>query len=341
MQIQHIVVTRFCLRYWHRSRPFDGMKLQREFEPMAADNLRLRTLTISAITYPSIASQTYQNFDWVIMVEPDLDQAWLEKLTEFASRHKNIHIHPLDDDTELGFNFWLKPYIREDTRYLATTLLDDDDALCPGYMQVLHDSIEQDLEAGAYPLRLYGTLRAIQWDMDFRESSVYGRFAPEWHRRNHAAVACGLTLVARYPEVRISASAIRHGHLDAYFTPIHETHGNEPNVLWVQQQLKADLHSMGLDPAVLFDVQLKRLDELVDPMLLTNHGRNLQQNRIDEIKTGSRTVVPGQSFGSCEVNWALIKSHSALFEGQARVSMIRKMVRRLRHFYRTVSGRLV
>jgi len=313
MTFQHIIITRFCIRFNERASGYNGPSPTMTINPLKEENLDFRKVLFEAVCFPSMVNQTSQKFDWVILIESDLPAVYKDFLLELTKPHPNFHIHSLTENEFLGYHDWLAHYIPGQPDFLVTTHLDDDDSLPPDFVINTEDLLNKILSPDSAPVVTMGTMNVVQWDMDFNDDFPFGTFSP-WHRHNFMAVSCGFTFVGRYPDIRLYILSMLHSKLRAYFNLNETKHQDHQGVKWVREQLKEMYHKLDLNPDDIFNIKFYNLSDLISPVFMTNHGRNLQVNRVHEAKSEYITVEYGQSFGSCQVNWPVIQENRHYFE---------------------------
>ncbi len=103
----HLVITRFCIRYMERASSVVGPSKSMKIDPLEEANVNFRSFIIRTVTFESIRNQTSTNFDWVILVEPDLNTQILADLRGMTDPYSNMHIHTLHVSDDLGSHEWL------------------------------------------------------------------------------------------------------------------------------------------------------------------------------------------------------------------------------------------
>ena len=127
--LKHLIITRFCIRFMDRASSVAGKSRSMVIDPLEESNVQFRHFILRTVTYESILNQTSTNFDWIILVEPDLKADVLDDLKNMTGSYPNMHVHELSETDDLGRHDWLEEYIPMGTEYLLTTHLDDDDGL--------------------------------------------------------------------------------------------------------------------------------------------------------------------------------------------------------------------
>lgn len=213
----HVVITRFSYRHTTNLAGLNGVlvSLLRR-DPLQPDRLAFRYSLFELTCLPSLLGQTEQNFDWFIVIDPDLPQKWRERLKEQVGGRARTHLHEYDPSEDLSETQWLMPYAPAQTTQLLTTLLDDDDALPADFVSKMQQVIAERREEIA-PIATVSSRKSRQWEV------VHSRRAPlgytcAWHRGGWV-LSTGLSLLCRWPEHRLTVLAIHHQVADLWFLP--------------------------------------------------------------------------------------------------------------------------
>ena len=105
------------------------------------------------ITLPSVMNQTNKNFDWIILIDPKLEQVYKERLKNAINEYDNIyddknekvrvHIFPFDVTKYALYSLdWVENVIKLKPAYWVTFRLDDDDALHQQYTSAIVREID-------------------------------------------------------------------------------------------------------------------------------------------------------------------------------------------------------
>ena len=196
--MQHIVLTRFSYR---------GARVNTSDDPLDPDRLQRRMHLFETITAPSLASQSRQDFTWVVIVDPALPDTYRARLHAMADSHEAIRIQVYDRTTNVDALGWLGGHgLRPDTRWVLTTNLDDDDALTTNYVASVRSEAEGDLDREP-PVTLFGASAAREWRFRPQPGLPVGTIGP-WQRS--LPVSAGLSLLTDRSALDVSVLAMRH-----------------------------------------------------------------------------------------------------------------------------------
>jgi hypothetical protein len=136
----HLILTRFNLKRLEGNPPARGW-LERRFD------------LFDRFCYPSLRTQSNDNFTWLVFFDTDTPQAFRGRIEEYARWKKFI---PVFTGSEIFFGFHFPPELRptilnhidDHCRFLITSRLDNDDAVHKDYVQMIQKSFDrQKLEA--------------------------------------------------------------------------------------------------------------------------------------------------------------------------------------------------
>ena len=301
MKLDHLIFTRFSLRDVFP-------QVRSRIDPLDPEFLELRINLIRMISLPSILSQTDQNFAWVIVVDNGLPPEWRKVIEEIASTKKRAHVVNYCGNEQAWEIDWVRHLILPGTEYLITTLLDDDDSLPINYSEMLQNRVRQ----GTWPpAMILAASQITQWDMKFSSSAAYGYKCP-WHRTQTKASSCGFSLACKYPEISLSVLTLKHRSAFNYLAfseaPSHDT------VSRLRSGLFRQCEAAGLDIISASSADLiVDMSEIVGPVLMTNHRKNAEHQRLSERKEVQETVEGPTTFENFSINWAKVKEYSFLF----------------------------
>jgi hypothetical protein len=319
MHLQHFVLTRFSVRMTAEGgrRPGGDWRLPTDlFDPDRLD-ARFRLFEISCL--PSLLHQSHQDFDWVILIDPALPLPYRQRLERLVSSRPRVYLHEYSSGMNLGELSWLAPYISGDPAGILTTHLDDDDAMSESFIERLQAHARYDVQMRR-PIRMYGTSRACEWDLELTEHAPLGYVAP-WHRRLHGdapwIMQCGYSLlvcdraydcsVLGLPS-HVLVGILSHASFDADALTALRKRFTAP--------LKGPRAGELLeDPSVFVD-----LGPETGAIVITNHAFN-DQDRLGEYKP-SRTLVHGAgSFPGVPIDWAAVARYMPEFRAQTAAAM--------------------
>ncbi|HEY9650841.1 MAG TPA: glycosyltransferase [Coleofasciculaceae cyanobacterium] len=137
----HFFLTKFNVRSFPELRPgCDPAWLEKRFK------------LFDQYCFPSVSSQSNQNFQWLVFFDVDTPEAFKQKISDYSNQWKNFVPVYLDCPLPYGefpddVRAVVRNYIPADCEYLITTWLDNDDAIHKDYVQMIQDNFkEQDGE---------------------------------------------------------------------------------------------------------------------------------------------------------------------------------------------------
>ena len=136
-QFSHFFLTKFNVRSFQDLRP--GCQ---------PDWLEKRFKLFDQYCFPSVSSQSNQNFQWLVFFDVDTPEPFKQKIAEYAKKWKNFVPVYLDCPLPYGefpdeVRAVVRNYIPADCEYLITTWLDNDDAIHKDYVQMIQDNFAQ------------------------------------------------------------------------------------------------------------------------------------------------------------------------------------------------------
>jgi len=136
-QFKHFFLTKFNVRSFP--------DLKHGCEPAW---LEKRFKLFDQFCFPSVSSQSNQNFEWLVFFDIDTPDAFKQKITIYAERWENFI--PVYLECPLPYGEFtddvrkvVQKYIPDDCEYLVTTWLDNDDAIHKDYVQMIQDNFSQ------------------------------------------------------------------------------------------------------------------------------------------------------------------------------------------------------
>lgn len=96
--------------------------------------------------HPSVHQQSNQNFKWLVFFDSRTPAIFKEKIQEYA-KWKNFIPAYIDNFSLSIVTKVIAEHITEETKYLITTTIDNDDAISQDYIQIIQDNFhEQEFE---------------------------------------------------------------------------------------------------------------------------------------------------------------------------------------------------
>ncbi len=182
MPYQHFVIIRFSIKM-KRSTGFYNPIKKWNYE-----RLNYRFFLFENICLPSLISQkNKKNYKIILMISNDLPDKFKLRLRNITKQYDFIHIVPVDEiQWQLGD--FLKSYCPEDTEYIVTTRMDDDDALNCNFTELVASYVGKDNYNDYFISFPYG----FYLNMDRKKRRI--NYFPNKNR----LIACGLTRIRKY-----------------------------------------------------------------------------------------------------------------------------------------------
>ena len=308
----HLLITRFSYR------GADGCSV--EIDPLDRRRLARRFDVFEAVCLPAVLAQHERRFSWVLIIDAALPPVFRERLERLTDSHPFIHLHVYQRGTRIETLGWLSTYCRPGADNILTTALDDDDALCADYVEVLQDQVRALASASALPdIKLFGCTQALQWDYYPASQSPLGYVKPWCRRREHAGafpLQSGFSALSRHSRLDVSVYAFRHslGDLylisDAAFAQLGTARQNK-----IQPQrdaLKSAVVDAGLDWSRLCaQGAFVELLPQRNCVLMVNSMTNLQDGRLFEYRHQRRPVSGESSFPGFAIDLAAARHNIA------------------------------
>jgi len=141
--VQHFILTKFNQGlYTEPLRDKTGQKIQRD------QWMKQRLALFEKYCLPSIINQVNQEFTWLLLLDPQTPKKYLRRLARYKNAYHNIRLC-------LGgwFDSHLKRMIKQGTKFLITTRIDNDDALHQKAIRYIQNSFrQQELQLVGFPL---------------------------------------------------------------------------------------------------------------------------------------------------------------------------------------------
>ena len=136
-QFSHFFLTKFNVRSFQDLRPgCEPAWLEKRFK------------LFDQYCFPSVSSQSNQNFQWLVFFDVDTPEPFKQKIAEYSKKWTNFI--PVYLDCPLPYGQFpdevrnvVRNYIPNDCEYLITTWLDNDDAIHKDYVQMIQDNFDR------------------------------------------------------------------------------------------------------------------------------------------------------------------------------------------------------
>ncbi|MBW4643619.1 MAG: putative rhamnosyl transferase [Goleter apudmare HA4340-LM2] len=130
---QHFILTRFNVRV-------DYSKSRTGINP---DWLTHRFKLFDQFCYPSVRSQSNQNFKWLVFFDSETPRRFQTKIQEYAQWQNFIPIYVDCEFTDEINRETVLHYLKTNVDYLITTRLDNDDAVSQDFVQLIQSNFQQ------------------------------------------------------------------------------------------------------------------------------------------------------------------------------------------------------
>ena len=351
MTLGHILLTRFSYRMNNdapqRHSAHDGFS---RFDPLEPASLDFRFALFELACLPNIMAQTNQDFDWVLIIDPDLPMKYRQKLETLIAKRKRTYLHEFSSSDNLAGLDWLEAYIPSDTDLVLTTNLDDDDILTVDFVEKLQ-SHAKGLGTKTPSIKFFGMKATYEWGLYSSAKHSLGTWSP--YNRVNWFRSAGLSTLCDISKHRLTCFSIHHSGGDVWYAQgspeqleeiARETWGlsaNEPCgfqpqlVLELQQELEKTSSSGGNDWKSLPPEELYH--NLSDDGLYCvqlNHFMNDQIARLFEPKPGTVPVVDRHFFpNDFRIDWDAFDEHKDLFRLSSK--QYKKYLTEINFFVRT------
>jgi hypothetical protein len=136
----HLLLTRFNVRFRDRFKETRGINPNPEW-------LNNRFKLFEQFCYPSVYSQSNQNFKWLVFFDRDTPDFLKNKIKEYSNWKNFIPVYTDSVFQEGEFPKEVRELLRlhmtKGSEYLITSRLDNDDAICKNYIQMVQDNFKK------------------------------------------------------------------------------------------------------------------------------------------------------------------------------------------------------
>jgi len=204
--VSHVVLTRFNLATPGRELAFRSKSgwLERRFD------------LFETYCLPSIESQEYQDFEWIVFFDQKCPD-WARKRVERAQSVRHFHAKFVNLFGASGWNEAVRDTLRGPQRseVLCTSNLDSDDAVASDYIDRLNKATRRNIG------------KAIPFAINFTNGLVYrdGKFYKHVHRSS-----AFMNVIERHDAKFKTCNVFSHMRLSKYMPVIQE----EGDAAWVQ-----------------------------------------------------------------------------------------------------------
>ncbi len=309
--VQHVIITRYSVA--NLQTPVQSWF--RDLELMDEARLALRLQLFKFATFPSVVNQSDQDFDWIILIDAKLPMSQRLELEALTRQRPRTHLVNYDPRIKVWRGQWIREWLQCRHAPIATTLLDDDDALPKNYIERLRELMSGVFSLGsATGPRIFAYYNVTQWDLRFESSTPLGIMAP-WHRRRYNntryPAACGLTLLVPNQHYDLSVLSIPHVNADLMLEPGFEAPNRDTkNGLRLLRAAAACAGENWREWSA--ETHFTSLDTLIAPSLMLNHSFNDQEHRLHERKVTPTPVTGPETFPDIALDWGAIAAYAGV-----------------------------
>lgn len=341
----HAVITRFSYRHTTRAAGLNGVLVSLlKRDPLDPARLAFRYALFELTCLPSLLAQTTQDFDWFIVVDPDLPREWRERLHALVADRPRTHLHDYDPSDDMTATRWLAPYAPPGADRLLTTILDDDDALPSNYIEQMR-SVIAGRAATLGPIATLASRNSRQWEAVSSARAPLG-YRCAWHRGGWI-LSTGLSLLCRWPQHELTVLAIHHQVADLWFMPergkalmnllqerwsLSDARSVEATVFIAGRMddfsQRAERFAAATDPDLGNGAErFVDLSDLVEPFVVSNHFGNDQVLRLFEPKADREAVRGPQDFPGVPIDLERFRDSPGVFgkRGHVYASLVREL----------------
>lgn len=133
MIFQHFILTLFNVD--DLTGPQSSLKLDKSW-------LKHRFKLFNKFCYPSVRGQSNQNFKWIILFDINTPDVFKRRISKYSKWENFISIYINKRDRN-SFREVILRHLKDETEYLVTTRLDNDDAICKDFVEVLQNYFDK------------------------------------------------------------------------------------------------------------------------------------------------------------------------------------------------------
>lgn len=147
-RFEHILLTRFNVKL------YDNVDNPKGLDPAW---LEQRLQLFEKFCYPSLNNQSNQNFKWLVLFHASTPESFKTKIREYSQWKNFIPLYIDFAVSEEGgcpeqLKALIKSHLSDDCKFLITTRIDNDDAVCEDYIQKIQSYFrEQECQGIVFP----------------------------------------------------------------------------------------------------------------------------------------------------------------------------------------------
>jgi hypothetical protein len=291
----------FCVRNPQGLREARGGGWLGDHDPLATDFVEGRLRLLEIMASASLRGQSFRDFTWIVIVDPALPEEARERIRELGGDLR-LFLHDYQDDQDWHTAQWLSSYLEAPSDFLLTTHLDDDDSLGITYLGEVRTAAENFVSSSDHGLvRIFGTRSIWLWNRIRSPGAPLGTRS-RWAGSNKIS-GCGLSVVCRPDRLSLTVLSLRHKRAADYLA--FEVPTPDPAVERVRTRVRAALERSGSGPALVpSDLGFEDLSLRTEPVLVTNHSRNVQSHRLYKPKLDPVVVTGAETFVGHSLDWS-------------------------------------
>ena len=317
--IQHILITRFSYRG-------NNLNIKKGQNPLNPENLEHRFNLFEIACLPSILNQKNQDFTWILIVDPELPANYRRRLQKLISPKTESYLVNFSPDLNIYKLSWLKPWIRELTKYVITTKLDDDDMLFNDYTSYISDFLAQKQQIE--PITFFACSKELSWDFYTTEQSLFGFLKRK--NEHYFPPSSGFAVCCKYPEINFSIASFEHTAFD-YLSSDCGSFQNLPHIRKIRienlrKMITDEIHKSKLAWEGRLTAKNFHYITSENPQAITiNHFDNIQFMRIFEDSELRIPIDPAEFVQGFVVDFNLVEKH--LFKYRISFWLLIKLIK--------------
>jgi hypothetical protein len=239
-----------------------------------------------------------------------------------------------EEGTNLGSTEWLRPYFIKSPDYVITSNHDDDDILPENFVDSVHIHLKEfDQEKKLPAIKLIGARQVLQWDLINSKKAPFGWKSP-WHR-GYFPSSCGFSLLSKYPEANLCELGFTHSQAENYID--FSSPPKNKHIAFHRERLIKALNNCNeytktwSKDDLFFDIS-----KLCGPVLMTNHSRNAQFERLYEKKAAREKVAGPKTFSGFAIDWEFANHNIKHFKKNYSLLIFSQIRERIKKFHRKI-----
>lgn len=328
MHFEHFIITLFCFRGKEAFKKLLWPGFNFHANPLKPKYLEHRLRLFKMTCLPGILSQTNQNFNWIIIIDKELDPDIKKELESLIQNKQRAFLHEFKEGTDIGSTKWLAPYFTKNPDYVLASNHDDDDILPPNFVASMQEHIREKESIGRLPaVKLIGANQILQWDLINTKQSPLGWKGP-WHRGYYPS-SCGFSMLSKYPEANLNVLGYVHRRAEEYID--FETTATFKHITFNRNRIIEALYRCNENEStwskedLFYDISNK-----CGPVLMTNHSHNAQFARLYETKDDYSKVTGPESFPEFAIDWALVQKNIKYFKKNIPLLVFKEVRQRIK-----------